>query len=107
MLSPAAVAIDQFVEATIPILFVQEGQVIAVKTLEEFFPRDGLERAFTAVTWEIDPQQSRIAVAAGALDARRMAATLFDPTADRFVIDGCLCGRRCPCGLSHISDRLM
>src|SRR4051812_10052455 len=82
----------EFREAAARRVLIEEREVIAVEPFKELVPFDALERAGAAVARIVDAQHAGIAAAAGAFDARRIAAARLDPALDGVVVGGGLRG---------------
>src|SRR5690348_18050571 len=85
-------AANQFVEVASlavrsPVL-VHECKVAFLEFLEELVPGYFLQRIIFALrsSWKLQTNHSDVIVASGALDASRLTAALFGPSADRFAI---------------------
>src|SRR5205823_6580048 len=79
---------DEFREAAVRLVLVDEGELVAVEPVEELVPVDALEGLCSAVAGIIDAQDAGILAASGLFHARGKAAARFDPVADFVVIGG-------------------
>src|SRR5690606_12123535 len=72
----------------------------ACSLLEELVPRDRFQRAFAAVTGEVDAQHAGVVVAAGLFHRGRVPAVILDPLTDFLVVGRrlcCACHDQTPC----------
>src|SRR4051794_6198286 len=77
---------DEFREAAVRLVLVDEGELVAVEPVEEFVPVDALECLRSAVAGIVDAEDAGVFAASGLFHARGEAATRFDPVADFVVI---------------------
>jgi hypothetical protein len=71
------------------LLLVEKRKALIVKLFEKFIPGDFLERICAAESGEVEPQQSRVALAAGAAHAGGLGAAFLCPSSNFFMISGC------------------